>query len=197
MRRPTHTTVVAYLALFAALATGGAFAASELSRDSVKKKHIAKNAVRSAEIKNGTVGAKEMDQLPGGFMENPVLGPYIGRGDADVTYQFGQFYPPSAFDQGAGTFTAPVGGTYSLSFEVSWTGESAISTTASIIKNGSDTLFDNSGLFIPGSGQRVDGTTQLQKGDVVKVHLNYTVQNVEAGPVNGEDAQLTVQYEGG
>jgi hypothetical protein len=56
--RPSHATVIAYLALFVALA-GGAYAAS-LAKNSVKAKQIAKNAVRAAEIKADAVTESEM-----------------------------------------------------------------------------------------------------------------------------------------
>jgi hypothetical protein len=47
LRTPTHTTVVAYLALFAALATGGAYAA-----DKITSPEIANNTIRSKDLKN-------------------------------------------------------------------------------------------------------------------------------------------------
>jgi len=56
-RRPSHGTVVAYLALFAALATGGAYAADkigsgDIAKKAVKSKHVAKNAIKSKHVKN-------------------------------------------------------------------------------------------------------------------------------------------------
>ncbi|MGH2954395.1 MAG: hypothetical protein ACRDK9_10335 [Solirubrobacterales bacterium] len=47
LRTPSHTTVVAYLALFAALATGGAYAA-----DKIKSADIANNTIKSKDLKN-------------------------------------------------------------------------------------------------------------------------------------------------
>ena len=58
MRRPSHATVVAYVALFVAL-TGGAYAIS-LARNSVKAKQIAPDAVRSSEVKADAVGNSEL-----------------------------------------------------------------------------------------------------------------------------------------
>ena len=53
-RRPSHATVVAYLALFAALG-GTSIAAVSLQRGSVKARHVAKNAITSPKIKNGSL----------------------------------------------------------------------------------------------------------------------------------------------
>jgi hypothetical protein len=58
LRRPSHPTVVAYLALFTALG-GGAIAASDLGKNAVGPKQLKRNAVTTAKIKNGAVtGAK-------------------------------------------------------------------------------------------------------------------------------------------
>lgn len=48
-RRPSHATVVAYLALFVALG-GSSYAAVTLERNSVRTKHIARGAVTSAKV---------------------------------------------------------------------------------------------------------------------------------------------------
>jgi hypothetical protein len=57
---PSHTTVVAYLALFAALATGGAYAAGQIGSGD-----IAKNAVRSKHIKAKQVKGADVAQGAG------------------------------------------------------------------------------------------------------------------------------------
>lgn len=54
-RRPDHTTVAAYLALFVALATGGAYAAERIGTGDLKR-----NAVTAAKIRPGAVGAAEL-----------------------------------------------------------------------------------------------------------------------------------------
>jgi hypothetical protein len=59
--RGNHGTVVAYLALFAALATGGAYAAGEIGSND-----IAKNAVKSKHIKKGQVKESDVAKCPGG-----------------------------------------------------------------------------------------------------------------------------------
>jgi hypothetical protein len=62
LRRPSHTTVVAYLSLFLAVSGGAAFAASHLAKNSVGTKQIKKSAVTAAKIKNGAVtGSKVAD----------------------------------------------------------------------------------------------------------------------------------------
>ncbi len=53
--RFSHATVVAYLALFVALGTGGAWAL-----DKVTSKQIAKNAIHSKHIKNGAVKSPKL-----------------------------------------------------------------------------------------------------------------------------------------
>jgi hypothetical protein len=53
-RRPSHATVVAYLALFVALG-GGAYAASQLPNNSVGTKNLKDGAVTKPKIANGAV----------------------------------------------------------------------------------------------------------------------------------------------
>ena len=60
--RPSHATVVAYLALFVALG-GSSYAAVTLKENSVKAKQIAKDAVGASEIKKGAVGTSETKNL--------------------------------------------------------------------------------------------------------------------------------------
>ncbi len=50
LRLPAHATVVAYLALFLVMSTGGAYAASKIGASSIKN-----NAIRSRHILNGQV----------------------------------------------------------------------------------------------------------------------------------------------
>lgn len=72
MRRPSHATVVAYLALFVALG-GTSYAAITLKRGSVKGKHIARNAVTGPKVKDGSlrVGDFAAGQLPRGERGEP------------------------------------------------------------------------------------------------------------------------------
>ena len=55
-RRPSHATIVAYLALFVALG-GTSVAAVSLQRGSVTGKHVARNAITSPKVKNGSLRA--------------------------------------------------------------------------------------------------------------------------------------------
>jgi hypothetical protein len=55
LRRPSHTTIVAYLSLFLVVSGGAAFAASHLAKNSVGAKQIKANAVTATKIKNGAV----------------------------------------------------------------------------------------------------------------------------------------------
>jgi hypothetical protein len=66
-RRPSHATVVAYLALFVALG-GSSYAAVTLERNSVRTKHIARGAVTSAKVRNYSLLARDFatGQLPTG-----------------------------------------------------------------------------------------------------------------------------------
>ena len=57
---PSHATIVAYVALFAALATGGAYAAAQIGGDDIKD-----NAIRSNHVKNDQVKAGDVAQGAG------------------------------------------------------------------------------------------------------------------------------------
>ena len=65
LRRPSHATVVAYLALFVALG-GSSYAAVTLKRNSVRTKHIARGAVTSPKIRDSSLLARDFaaGQLP-------------------------------------------------------------------------------------------------------------------------------------
>ena len=81
--RPSHSTVVAYVALFAAL-SGSAFA---ISKGAIKAKHIAKNAVRAKQIAPNAVGTSE---ILNGAVTNPklataaVTGPKLAADSVDA-----------------------------------------------------------------------------------------------------------------
>jgi formylglycine-generating enzyme required for sulfatase activity len=64
-RRPHHSTVVAYLALFVALATGGAYATSKIGANDIKRnaitaKQLRPRSVGTTEIRNHSVIAKKL-----------------------------------------------------------------------------------------------------------------------------------------
>ena len=55
---PGHATVVSYLALFVAIATGGAYAAQQIGSDQIQagavlSRHIADSAIRNRHIRPG------------------------------------------------------------------------------------------------------------------------------------------------
>jgi formylglycine-generating enzyme required for sulfatase activity len=63
--RPHHSTVVAYLALFVALGTGGAYAASQIGANDIKRnaitaRHLRAGSVGTQEIRNRAVTAKKL-----------------------------------------------------------------------------------------------------------------------------------------
>jgi hypothetical protein len=75
LRRPSHGTVVAYLALFVALG-GGAMAASHLGKSTVGPKQLKKNSVTTAKIKNEAVTAAKVKKgtLTGNQINASTLG---------------------------------------------------------------------------------------------------------------------------
>jgi len=87
IRLVSYANVVASLALFVALG-GGAYAATQLPKNSVGAKQIKKNAVRSSEVKNRSLRAADFKagQLPRGAQGIPGMpgaqGPQGPKGDA-------------------------------------------------------------------------------------------------------------------
>lgn len=98
-RLPSHSTVAAYLALFVALATGGAYAAKligpkDIAKNAVKSKHIGKgqvkradlaaNAVTSPTVANGSLRGEDFaaGQIPAGPPGPPGM-----DGSADTAQQ--------------------------------------------------------------------------------------------------------------
>jgi hypothetical protein len=77
-RRPSHTTIAAYMALFVALG-GTSYAAVKLPKNSVGGSQIKKNAVSSSKVKNGSLlkGDFKAGQLPAG-----AKGPQGAQGPA-------------------------------------------------------------------------------------------------------------------
>jgi hypothetical protein len=69
---PSHSTVIAYVALFFALSTG-AYAAIKLPANSVSTKHIKKDAVTGAKVKDGSLAAADFakGELPTGGAGTP------------------------------------------------------------------------------------------------------------------------------
>ncbi|MEA2450699.1 MAG: hypothetical protein QOG63_2631 [Thermoleophilaceae bacterium] len=94
-----HATVVAYLALFAALG-GGAYAAIKLPKNSVGSKQIKRDAVTSAKIRNGTLTAT--DAQPGQFAVPADLGNFLPAGATAVNSNALGGVGPGGFVQGGG-----------------------------------------------------------------------------------------------
>ncbi|HEX3242934.1 MAG TPA: hypothetical protein VHQ97_07630 [Solirubrobacterales bacterium] len=61
LRRPSHATVVAYLALLIALG-GGAYAADQLSKNSVGNRQLKRNSVTSLKVKDGSLRPEDFAQ---------------------------------------------------------------------------------------------------------------------------------------
>jgi hypothetical protein len=61
MKRPSHATVVAYIALFVALG-GTTFAATHLGKNSVGSKQLKKNAVTGVKVKDNTLTGRDINE---------------------------------------------------------------------------------------------------------------------------------------
>jgi len=98
----TYSNVVATAALFAALATGGAYAASkigaaDIARNAVRAKHIKSNQVRATHLAAAAVRPKQLQtgavraaKLADGSVEGAKLGDVVARSEA-LTVNAGQF----------------------------------------------------------------------------------------------------------
>lgn len=85
--RITYANVVATLALFAALTTGGAYAASQLAKNSVGPKQLRKGAVTSRAVKNGGITSRDLSKSVRGRLvrverANVALGGSLSGGTA-------------------------------------------------------------------------------------------------------------------
>lgn len=83
LRRPSHGTIVAYLALFVAVSTGGAWAATKIGASAIKD-----NAIRSRAIKDGQVKTRDLhrrsvtaSKLAANAVGNSALAPDAVTGD--------------------------------------------------------------------------------------------------------------------
>ena len=97
--RPSHATIVAYLALFIALG-GSSYAALRLPRNSVGPKQIRSNAVTSPKVKNGSLLSRDFaaGQLPSG-----AQGPRGDTGSQGQKGDTGPRGPSDGYYQGACT----------------------------------------------------------------------------------------------
>jgi hypothetical protein len=154
-RRPvlSYANVVASLALFVALG-GSSYAAVQLSKGEVKSRHIAKNAVKSGKVKNGSLRAKDFraGQLPAGPQgakgdpgpQGPKCdaGPQGPEGDAGTpaTRLYAHVKSDGALNYGSGvTGVSRLGtGVYSVNFERPLTQCSPVFTSGWGRPSGSD-----------------------------------------------------------
>ena len=81
LRLPAHATVVAYLALFLVMSTGGAYAASKIGGNAIKNnaiqsRHIKDGQVRNADLHENSVGPAKVkdDSLTGADINESTLG---------------------------------------------------------------------------------------------------------------------------
>jgi hypothetical protein len=111
-RRPrlSYANVVATMALFVALG-GSSYAAVQLSKGQVKKKHLAKNAVVSKKVKDGSLLAQDFmaGQLPAGPKGD--TGPQGPKGDHGPKGDTGTNGSPAA-SAFTGSFSPEYGGGY-------------------------------------------------------------------------------------
>jgi hypothetical protein len=84
MKRPSHATAVAYLALFIALG-GSAYAVTQLPKNSVGAKQIKKNAVTTAKVKDRAVTESKIaaDAVTGAKVAESTLGKVPSATTAD------------------------------------------------------------------------------------------------------------------
>jgi hypothetical protein len=99
IRRPSHATIVAYLALFAAVGTGSAYAAntvfsSDIVDGEVKSVDIGNGEVGSADVKDGSLNTFDVhtflgvdvvdNSLTGDDVQESTLGKVPAAGNADT-----------------------------------------------------------------------------------------------------------------
>jgi hypothetical protein len=184
MRRPAHTTLVAYVALFVAVGTGGAYAAS-LQPASVKSRHIADGTIRSNDVRRGAIGSKQLAEVPNGLMTRSKEVFYVR--DGYITYDRVNFGDPrGAFDPRTGIFTAPVDGTYLVVARISWRGVGARSAT--VQRNFRANVLTST--FSGEGDQIVAGPVRLSADDRLVVYVD--AGGVAAGDSPG--ASLTVSF---
>lgn|SRR4051794_7856743 len=76
-KRPSHSTVVSYLALFVALGGTSAYAANTIGSDDVIDESLLSQDLKNGEVKNADIGADAMtsSKLANGSVQNSDLGP--------------------------------------------------------------------------------------------------------------------------
>jgi hypothetical protein len=95
--RPSHATVVAYLALFVALG-GSAYAVGNLGKNTVGSKQLKKNAVTTAKVKKEAITAAKVKKgtLTGTQINSSTLGTVPTAQTANITNSLA---PPEAWHE--------------------------------------------------------------------------------------------------
>ncbi|HEX6115714.1 MAG TPA: hypothetical protein VFY99_01350 [Solirubrobacterales bacterium] len=130
--------VVAYVALFCALGLGTAYA---VERNSVKGKHIAPEAVRSSDIRDGAVAPEDQDEVPAIRLFEPVAcsgGSVPSNDNTRIAWTQRDFQTPGlggflagcGAADGAGAIQVDTAGIYLVTANLVWNGESGAGTRA-------------------------------------------------------------------
>ncbi len=91
---PRHSTVAAYVALFASVGTGGAFAATSLAPNSVQSRHVQRGTIQLSDLSPGAIRALQAQVGPAG-----PQGATGAKGDTGATGAVGPSGPKG--DRGA------------------------------------------------------------------------------------------------
>jgi len=156
--RLTYANLMATFAVFLALG-GGAYAATQLKKNSVGTKQLKNNSVTAKKLKNGSVsGAKVLDgSLTGADIKASTLGTVPRASDADKLGGVG----PSGFVQGAGhSFSTPGLVTVLASSTgpvLEIPGFGTILIACSPAGNGSFSFTNHSGASMYGTAQALNG----------------------------------------
>jgi hypothetical protein len=137
LRRPSPALAISLVALFISLA-GGAYAATQLPRNSVGSKQLKKNSVTSSKVKNGSLLSKDFKagQLPAGppGLQGPK-GDTGARGPSDA-FTIGD--GTSAFSQPPMDLAVPAGDYFVIAKAVVGLGSSSGGTVRCDVAGGSN-----------------------------------------------------------
>ena len=158
--RPSHATVIAYMALFVAL-SGVSYAAIKIPANAIKETQIAADAVGAAELKRGAVGAAELKR-------GAVSGEKIKDGSLrkeDLQLELQEALSSAGGRQIAGAPGAPGAA-----------GEKGVAGTSGSPDSAQQVLEKLKQLHGPGSGldaDKLDGTESGGFGRVVSSAVTY------------------------
>jgi hypothetical protein len=189
--RVVRHNAVAFLALFVALGTGGAYAATHLARNSVGTAQLKNNAVVSSKVKNGSLRAVDFarGQLPAGLRGVP--GPTGARGAQGIQGPAG---PPGTagqgfrFARGSGT-TGPAltaAGTYFVDVEALLTAGATASIGDCGVIAGADIDLYHGAYTVPAGDSRsfsFPGMLTVQAGQA-PLQTSIDCESVSGDPVS-------------